>query len=655
MSASNGTIDEMPVLEINDVPLPLVEEADLQRMPLSPFSPATQAGNTSRITDARLAAQVWDNFTGGMGQRDEEGTDSTSFSVGNLDARVASNVSLPPLPTLLGNLSAYVGTTAQVYVELIRNSATTVLLFWSPAAFGAYTLREGVAYTVTTQTPNGFAAFNGAYFLVAWDGTNSLVLRSTDGGVSWTTAATLAYRLRGLVFHDNRLISYDVTGSRFVESLDGVTWTLHSVGPKLLPGEEVSQLVVWVAPSQARMTVLTITNLRILGYEEESGDWHTFYDFEGIFQARWPVAYMYRRDSNLYFAPYDAVSATNRDENALVMMFTPGTSDEVGPGKRFGLSPDLVEGVFKLQGGVHWLYAFAQGQPGGIFALNEFQGWTSMFDPKTVGDGLGKVVGGGYANGRLWALLDNGNVYEMLAPDRRELPPLRAGGTYNLGTHYLRSSWSSHNQRNRWKIGAYFEIDMRLKDGTSGVPTGARTYFLYRTDSGNWIEIPLGESPENTQVGTLLMQSVVPNTQEWPLRVPLPNGTTQDGLPYKQIQWEVRMERSSPAESTPVLASVTLYYIFWQEPEFAYQFNVDLSWETWSKYPDQTLGGYSRDELIEYLLGLPNIKGFHRVRYASGSTEVYIPATDILVAGREDPVMGGGIYSTTVRDLSMSS
>lgn len=653
MSASLGTLGARPTIELDGVLFPLVEGSTSVRSPLNPFSPATQAGNSARITDARLAVQVWDDFTGGLGQRDESAQGSTSYSEGNLDTRVPGAVALPPLHTLLTSLTTFVDADKPVYAEYMRHASAPGLFLWSKKSAKAAVVRLGtnvVTARPAAETVTGWCAYKGAYFYLAYTGVNTKLYKTTDAGATWTNPATFGgVKCIGLATLDGQLFTYNNFAASFVNSVDGVTWPTHSGLSDLNPLEEVKELFRWMEPSGASDTLFALTTQRIFGYESQSNDWHPYYDYEGVFQSAYPNAHQFRRDSNIYMAPCDdpALGAA-MDKNGLVLMFNPQTTDEVGPTKRFGLPVGLVDGMMRLQGGVHWLYGWATGQPGGVFALNEFQGWTSLMDPATLGSA--NCIGGGYAISRLWTLTSDGKLYEAVVQDRRQLPPA-AGGTYNNGVHYLRSSWTTHNQPNRTKLGAFFEIDMRGADGLSGVPPGTTVTFKYRTDGSPWTTIILGTAPGNDLVGLLLMQSVQPSSQQWPATILLPVNVTQDGVAYKRLQWEISWQRAGGSNTTPALASVALYYTYWQESHYSYQFNLDLSVESWA-YPDGLFNGYSRAALIEVLLQMVEQKRYHTFRFASGATEEYISSVDLLLTGREDSDNGGGVYSVTVRDLA---
>lgn len=659
MSVHQGTLGGTPYVSIDDIEFPLTPGAYLQRIPLNPFSPVSQAGNTSRVTDARLAAEVWDDFTGGMGQRDEDQKSSTSYSIGNLDTRVPGAIALPPIATLLAGVTGFTAAHAPVYVEHMRDETNYAILAWSPKRAGYYRKLSGATGVFNTTsiagTLSGLTSFNGAYYAVSWDGTNSRIYSTADLGATWTvrhTSAAAAQYAR-LVTYDNRLWTINRTNHILLVSADGATFANEGTALIVNPGEVITDLLVWNTPSGSDQLIYALTNQRLLVYNEPGVIWNEFYSFEGVIQARYTRGHVFRRDSNLYVTFMDDTASALRDKQGLVLMFTPGTSDEVGPAKRYGIPTTLIDGLTHAQGGVHWLFAWGAGTPGVFMAMNEFAGWSTLFDPATVG--TANLIGGGYANGRAWCALDNGNMYELSVPDRRELPPRVDGGTYNAGSHYVRSAWTEHNQKNRLKLGAYFEIDCRLSDGTSGVPTGSGVTLRYRVDNQPWVTIVLSDiNQESTDtVGTLLTRSVPPSAQTWPAIVLLPNNVEEKGLPYRRLQWEIQLQRSAPATGTPVLASVTLYYTFWQESHFSYQFNIDLTWQSWAEFPDQVFAGRTRDELRAKLLDLVRQKNYHRFNYADGPNAVVLDACDMLLAGREDTELGGGVYSVTVRDLGV--
>lgn len=635
--------------EIDGYPFPLTEGTPMIRNPLYPFSPAIQAGASSRVTDSRLSVQVWSDFTGGIGLRQQDQPETTSYAEGNLDTRSPGFTALPPVQTLLGT-GTFTNVDGPANIEFMGYSGSQPrLLIYSKTFNKAQVyLGSGIFSSRPAEYIMGFASFQTAYWYVTNTSGTSKVYFTTDQGTTWNTAYTYAGGLWGLVMHDNRLITYNATLNRFEESLNGTAWAQHSLGPALVYGEAIRELIVWLAPSGVRDTVYAISNKRIHAYEEESGEWHPFYDFDGIFSPTRPNAHVWRRDGNLYFSPYDdSLTSSNPDESGIVMLFTPGTSDEVGPTKREGFPQTYLEGVFRMQGGAHWLYGWCYGAPGGLFSFNEFQGWTWLFDPRIINSAR-KCIGGGYGSGKAWTLLDNGALYETRLKDRKASPPI-AGISYPTQQHYLRSAWTTHNQDTRDKIASYVEIDFVRADGKSGVETGdtATAEFWCRSEDGVWQQFG----------GTLTLGSYT----QWPIKIPFQSGSpvetspafTPAGKRYKRFQWEVRITRGSTATFTPVLASVALYYTYWNANHYAYQFSIDLSPETWAKeWPDMYIGPYNRDELIEILLGFNDSPQYRTLRFASGASQEAVPAVDLLVNGREDPNLGGGIFQVTARDVS---
>jgi len=635
-------------VEIDGYPFPLAENTPIVRNPLYPFSPALVGGASSKVTDSRLSVQVWTDFTGGIGQRKQDQPETTSYSEGNLDTRVPGAVALPPVQTLLGT-GSFTSVDGPANIEFMGYVGGTPALFIYSKTFNkAQVFRSGIFTSRPAEYVMGFASFQTAYWYVTNTAGTSKVYFSTDQGNTWTVSYTYAGGLWGLVHHDNRLITYNATLNRFEQSFDGVTWTQYSPGPSLVYGESIRELIAWLAPSGVRDTVYALSNKRILVFEEEATEWHPFYDFNGIFSPTRPNAHVWRRDGNLYFAPYDdSLTSSTPDESGIVMLFTPGTSDEVGPTKREGFPETYLEGVFRMQGGAHWLYGWCYGAPGGLFSFNEFQGWTWLFDPRIINSAR-KCIGGGYGSGKAWTLLDNGALYECRLKDRRATPPI-SGVSYPTQQHYLRSAWSSHNQDTRDKIAAYVEIDLIRADGKSGVEVGdtCSLEFWCRSEDGVWQQFG----------GTLLPNSYT----QWPIRIPIQSTAPvetnptqgQVGKVYKRFQWEVRMTRGSTAGWTPVLASVALYYTYWNANHYAYQFTIDLSPERWARdWPDMYIGPYNRDELVEILLGFNEAKQYRTFRFASGASQESVTAIDLLVNGREDANLGGGIFQCTARDVS---
>lgn len=636
----------LPYVLIDDIPFRIVEGSFVQVSPLAPFSSSLQAGASSRISDSRLSVEVWDNFTGGLGLRDETDQQVTSYAEGNLDTRVAGYNLPPPYPVAQLATTGY--TASFVNVEHLDSSppgGTDAVLLWATGSTVIKVLRSGSYTTRTAEQFWGFTRFNGRYWYIGWDTTNVHLYNTNDTGNTWTTTLTTASAApyKWLTTLDNRLVTYDSQTKLVKWSLDGVTFTTHSTMPNNYAAETITALFTWFNPQRSRDTLWAITPMRILWFEEESGEWHTFYPYNGVGYADSPAVAVWRRDDNLYVAP---TQATASDNYGFIQMFTGQVADDVSPNERLGLPAGAVNTVWRLQGGVHWLYAFVTGTNGGVYALNEFQGWTMLFDPRQLGTGYltgtGVVAGGGYDNGSLYVFVNVAGtytIYKLAVPDRREAVPVASPG-YLDRTAYLRSAWTSHNQLARWKQAAYFEVDFRKKDGLAGYTQTALTIeMFYRTDRlATW-----------TSLGTQTVNGTV--ATNFPLKFAVSSSLCN----YRQLQWEVRITDTDTgvASAGYALASVALYYSYWQGNYYAYQFNIDLTPDGWyMEWPDMQFQQYDRDELIAALLGFNQNKTFHTFEYKVGAQNMSISRVDMLVAGREDSEVGGGIYSVTVRDLS---
>lgn len=634
-----------PYVEIDDVPFPLVEGSLVQVSPLAPFSSALQAGSSSRISDSRLSVEVWDNFTGGMGLRDETDQQVTSYARGNLDTRVAGYTLPPPAFTLLsGSMPTFsIATEGFIHVDHMESNppgGTYGLLLYPERKSATSPIKQYRSGSLTARTSGyvaGFTAWAGAHYYLVTEGVGGPVklYKTVDAGGTWTNPYTGGAEIwEGLCVLDNKLVSYNRSTGLMKQTLDGVTWTTHSTLPANFVGEDIKEIFTWYNPQRSRDTLWAVTPFHIIWYEEESGEWHDFYDFTNLFYASNPAVHVWRRDENLYVSPLDVGYATN-DNRGFVQMFTGQVADDVSPNERFGLEDGFLKNIYRLQGGAHWLYAFGTGDEGGIFALNEFQGWSMLFDPTLCGGGATTtLVGGGYGGGKLWAVVLESsvyNLYEILVPDRREAVP-KGTDTYAGATAYIRSAWTSHNQLNRDKLAAYFEVDFRTADGLAGLPSTESFDLTLRVRANG--------------IGWLTYTQTVHPGDTLPLVFPLSNVFN-----YRQLQWELQIGHYLSATTSDgyALASVALYYSYWQGNYYAYQFTVDLSEQRWAA--DRMLRNYDRDELIATLLGFNDSKRFRSFRYKVGAQELTRSRVDLLVAGREEAESGGGIYSVTVRDL----
>lgn len=646
----------MPFVELDGIPYPLVKDSFIQVSPLAPFSTSLQSGASSRVADSRLSVEVWSDFSGGIGQLNEDAAETTSIDDSELDLRFPNKAMLPPKLNLGYDTSITSGTSQAWWrVEYLYEaypSAALGYFLWNPLENFA----KGYAptpYTRTTGYTNGFTFWNGKYYYITYDaggGGGNTLYSSDDNGATWSTTYTdaLGQPFKHLLVWDEKLVTWNSTTGEVNVSLNGTSWAVDSTIPTQYG--DVIDLFVW-NDKDANKTLFAQTEHGIIWYEITATEWHMFYKTHGVFKNAAGATGVWRRDDNLYFSPNNGFGGYGP---TVLMLASGGTSDNVSLNERFGMTFATPGYVYAFGSSVHWLYAFVSGADGGIYALNANQGWSQVFDPvKTFYAGsTTALIGGGYANSKLFALTDDGRLWSMEVPDYPyTLPALGLHSDLTGEVYRIRSSWTGHNQWNRWKIASHFEIDFRNPDGGRGPDDDLSFVLRYQVDNDPWVSINA---------------SVLANSG--PARVYLPDGVAlsptvaydPNGVPYQRLRWELEFTGGYAGDYGSFnLASVALYYAYWQGNFYAYQFNVDLSNGEWlDVWPDMTFGRedgsgyYTRDELVAALLGMNQSRHFKTFKYASGSAELYIPRVDMLVASREEPEIGGGIYSVTVRDLS---
>lgn len=643
-------------------PYPLAADSLLIKQPESPFSPAIQRGTPQKVFDQRMNVEVWDDFTGGMGEmREDVNVTLANFNRSTLDTRVKGYLVLPPKHNNLGNLGRTF--TGPTYVTTVRdNSGLRHHLIWGPVNAGltrrssAGTLTQ-IGNTGNTWTVYEIVSFRGALYMSQTNATDGVCIKkSTDFGVTWTNVAgTTAYKL--LVVHDNKLWSVNTTTGGMVGSIDGATWTaMGGYGGVYVPetGETRMQLYEWSTPSGQGTTLFLVTTLRQLILEEEAGVWHTFYEYADVIEAQWPRAHVWRRNQYSYVSFFD----TN-DPNGILLMHNGGTTDSVGPREKGGLPEDVFHHLSHVQGNVHDLFGFGVGGTangvfsyGNVMSMNEQGGWHNILSGEKMSNGTSYVVGGGYSNQNVYAVMSNGDFYQGPVPDRRRVQPASSVNDYDTAAHTLYNSWTSNGLDNVWKIGAYFLVDAELSDGTPGIPTGASITLCYRTDSSpTWVCLPLLGATDSAPVGLLTDLSLKPSSLAWPIIMPLPDGLTQFGVPYKRLQWRVSEQRT-PGGTSPAINQVALYYTLWLEQFYSHSFNIDLTEDTFRKFPGHKLSGYDREFLQSQLETISQQKGYAQFRFSMMPWQEPVTAVDMLLTHRVNANDGGALIGVALRDLT---
>jgi hypothetical protein len=100
------------------------------------------------------------------------------------------------------------------------------------------------------------------------------------------------------------------------------------------------------------------------------------------------------------------------------------------------------------------------------------------------------------------------------------------------------------------------------------------------------------------------------------------------------------------------IEEVTLFWSKWQEPRWAYQAVIDLREDTFRKFATSHAEHRGLGVVRDALETLVTTKALHRVKYGGAEWEVDLKAADLVMAGRESPTDGSGLYPITFRDVS---
>jgi hypothetical protein len=167
----------------------------------------------------------------------------------------------------------------------------------------------------------------------------------------------------------------------------------------------------------------------------------------------------------------------------------------------------------------------------------------------------------------------------------------------------------------------------------------------------SWIQLPLLGPTDSAPVGLLTDLSLKPSTLVWPVILPLPDGISQFGVPYKRLQWYVT-EQKTPGGTTPVITQVALYYTLWLEQFYSHSFNIDLTEDRFRRYPGGLLDGYDREFLQAKLEEISQNKGYNQFRFSIFPWQKPVVASDMLLTHRVNTNDGGAIIGVSLRDLT---
>lgn len=653
---------------VDGIDYPLVPGSEVLGAPLNPFSPASQAGTSSRITSQRHAVRVWDDFTQGIGFKDDN-EEHGGIAYGNLDLRIPDEATVPTDAQPLGTTSGF-NSTAMLPVRCVfmnnADTGTYTFFCYANSNTGATirtiksTNRNTVTTTVATENVQGVAQWQGNWYFLTSDTASSnmrlykiTAVNPITGVITFTLILTTLNTYRGLVGYDNKLITYDDAGNQFVQLTSTPTWVVYLGGLDKSPfNESALQLFVWTDKSGSRDALYTLTSARILVYDEEGQQWEPFFEFARLWPAVNGYCHVNQRDNTLLFVPLhlpNTSSATGGQVNDNILAFSPGTVDNWAVNKEKALPTEetFTAGVghiasvpVVLASGSHWTFAFmyaptvgaTSGLGSTVMARNKEGGWTIVFDGNVVASAgsfsYSPIIGGGYGGGRLLVITADGRWWDLSMPDNDIAHPRGSYENGNLHVYFARSGRIYNGQRNVTKLASHLEVKLKnALAGTEQVELQLNTWDGVNmsgfTTSGNL-----------ASAGALLVSYVLPNAR-----------------PYKYAEWKLLLKSMSPG-SPPVVESVSLYYTYWQQNHFAYSFTIDLSAETWAtEYPNNIFHGHSRSWLQQQLLTMIDGQTYHTFSYNRWDMRESVAKADILLSRREVADNGGGVYPCTARDL----
>jgi hypothetical protein len=684
MSVLFGTQDEEDYFQVGTVKLPLPKVAEgrpgefetLRTTPLEPFQASTVLGDSSLISDDRIAQAVFSDFRTGLGKRRYVAAESLSgYQDGDL-LTVEGVATLPPRRTALAG-ALPVGTAAPAFGPVWGYSFNLgqryQFALWGPSTIGGsgaqVYIRDGTTNTFVLPTGLpanwqppycGFARI-GQYWITC------------QGGQIWYTTNGLAYTqgwspggntiFDGLVEHDGKVyvILHDLitrlvtlrwiaTEAQLTAGI-GVAWPGVSTDTFVLKTNEYPWSIVdWTDKRSGDPMIYFTTSLRIIAYNDADFFAEYWKVPGGIPDSVRTTAVVSPRDGLLYVAFGNL--------NNSVFVFNHQTLDETGPNKEFGIPKGNANfSIYGLWANSRHMFALCLGPQGRWLIANDAFGWspfvrarlTTPSDLTSAPTSANEVITGGfYAENYLYLVLAGGTVERVYWPDEAasvynfaitgSIPDVRA---YEQGPFYLYSpEFDAGNELLR-KIGKWWTLTAESPTGsnaaTPGLPTGCQLLFGYQFDGGSWTTA--------TALGPL---------DAFPHVVGLdPSGFP----PFRKLRFRVALQGASAGTLvTPILRAAALAYT--REPDIydGLQVVIDLSEQRFRHLDGQLFYGRDRQYLrnfIETLKSGPSVvKTHYPVSYSYAGNVRSYASVDVRVSGTEDPQDGYGHYTLTLRDLS---
>lgn len=688
MSVLLGTQEEEDYFQIGTVKLPLpkvpegrMEEFEtLRTTPLEPFQASTVLGDSSLISDDRIAQAVFNDFRPGLGKRRFVAQESLSgFQDGTL-LTVEGVATLPPYRnalsgTLAAGTASWTGKIVVGYPFALSHRYQFAL--WGPnvgaggatmyvydSIGGAFILPNlgGVPVAVTLPY-SGFGRM-GQYYVICWQ--NSIYY-SIDGQAYSQGWGPLNTRFEGLVEHDGKLYVlarntttnllrfYWIATEAQLTAGVGVAWpgsSSSAVDFQLRSGESVINLVDWKDERNNRQ-IHFVTTQRIVSYDD-ADFFTTFWKVPNATDAGRPFLTVDPRDDLLY--------CCFGQSNNSVFVFNHQTVEEVGPNKEFGIPKGNANFTIDLlAANSRHMFALGLGPQGRILIANDAFGWSPFVRARlTTPSDLASapltsneiIVGMLYIESRLIVITKGGTVEYIDWPDEASsvynllpsgsVPDVRA---YEQGPHYQYSPEFDAGNELLHKLAKWWTLHVEDPSNAAGpslnLPTGCQLFFGWQFDGGAW----------TTYATTINALST------FPYRIPLPDINTQTGVVWRKCRFRYALQGASAGTLiTPVFRAAILAYT--REPDIydGMQVVIDLSEQRFNLLDGQLFYGKDRQYLrsfIETLKSGPFVSKTHYpVTIGYGGNVRSYPSMDVRVSGTEDPQSGYGHYTLTLRDVS---
>ena len=664
LSQASGQRDEFFV--INGVRYPALLNSQGEALPIrtapdAAFPEALVLGDPSRATDQRVASQVLGDLTGGAGTfryPAQAGAASlNTYAYGDADTRWAHAIVQRPNPaamvTTLTSMSA-----GQRFIYAGYTNASILSHYWG-----------GNLYRYNPATPgwNNVAVLNNCYGVVRGGGgvyatDSTAVYRSTDG-VTWTALATTglpaASNLIGLAKHDNKLyLTYAPNtntvalyySTNFTGAVGAVTWTAGGTFT-VEPGIEYPASLFEWRDRYGRRALFCMTQRQLLGYDDDQNIWQTFEDISplGIGGATAISAYVWNRDDNLYITVGTDV----------IYRFTGQEIDILGPNIGGGIPAGQQTQLTTIAGNTRYLFVAGGGgtvdsaSHGGTWAMNAQDSWHRLYS-STVRN----VLGCGWGNGKLWTAQDTGTasnatVIEQTVPDVSDNPLNATSGQRDYDatntTSLITALFDGGAPNIPFQPLSVEIIAKKMNARDLGLMTNTGIVVYYRTNnSGGWVSL-----------GTLTSLST------FPARLQI-NG----GLGVLCNDMEVRLDLlTTNTAQTPVITDVIVHYL--RQPMVRAQYTCQLDLRDTnpvfrqdgaglpSPYFTGTASDLRRSLYTVAGMAASNLYRAQVVPFSygagplsNGPNAVSLTAAVLRIANVEDPLLGFGVVTVAVADVS---